>query len=251
MKGIGKTYRHKHFASDILKIMETINIDSSEREPDFLIEEANLEDASSIAHVQKESWLAIYPNEEHDITPEDILSKNFESEERIEKRIVRLKAEGNHSKTWVVRQKEQVIGYSSAIRGEEANQITHDQPTFPTGKDMPEVEMIRPLRKDSLTAKPPPRVDFHSERIHFKNEPKLSEFEAQQTFNERRLGLIPKIKELITTTPLFQGKEVSAEFAHTGVSSLVCFLEFEKKRFVLKVPLSLTDGNGESHFLKE
>lgn len=39
--------------------------------------------------------------------------------------------------------------------------------------------------------------------------------------------------------------------AHTGVSSLVCFLESEKKRFALKVLLFLTDGNGESRFLKE
>ena len=135
--------------------METINIDSSERKPDFLIEKANPEDTSSIAHVQKESWLAIYPNEEHDITPEDILSKNFESKERIKKRVVRLKAEEGQSKSWVARQEEHVIGYSSDVREEEANHVTYLYL-------MPEVEMTRPVRKDSLTTKPPPRVDFHS-----------------------------------------------------------------------------------------
>ncbi|CAN5189941.1 hypothetical protein BH11PAT4_BH11PAT4_5480 [soil metagenome] len=112
---------------------------------------------------------------------------------------------------------------------------------------METIKISSTQERDPSTAEP----ISQEARVHFKNEPRLSEFEAQQSFNERRLKLIPQITNLIATTPLFSGMEVSAEFAHTGVSSLVCFLDTEAGRSVLKVPLSLVDGNGESRFLGE
>jgi len=95
----------------------------TEKEPEINIEAATVEDAAAIAHIQKEGWLATYPNEEHGITEEDILSKDFESEERIQRRIERLKAEGETTQTWIARQSGRVIGYSSAVRGDEINKV--------------------------------------------------------------------------------------------------------------------------------
>lgn len=88
-------------------------------------------------------------------------------------------------------------------------------------------------------------------QIHFKNQPHLSTLEAQATFNERRRTLAAQLEGLIAASPIFQGKPVVGEFAAAGVSSLVCFLTCEDATFVLKVPLSLTDGNGEAHFLRQ
>ena len=47
------------------------------------IEVASPEDAEAIANIQKETWLATYPNEEYGITEDDIKSKEFTSEKRI------------------------------------------------------------------------------------------------------------------------------------------------------------------------
>jgi ribosomal protein S18 acetylase RimI-like enzyme len=167
---------------------------------EFCISPATLEDAAAIAHIQHEGWLATYQNKEYNITADDILSKNFESAERLQKRVDRLSKEGETAQTWIARENGLVIGYSSALKGEDKNKITsvylllehqgkgvgtqllqhalewlggdkditlgvvpyntaaihfyekfgfqlgdpitHDEPTFSTGKDMPEVEMI-------------------------------------------------------------------------------------------------------------
>ncbi|HSI21083.1 MAG TPA: aminoglycoside phosphotransferase family protein [Verrucomicrobiae bacterium] len=90
-----------------------------------------------------------------------------------------------------------------------------------------------------------------SERIHFKNTPRLLEHEADQEFNARRLALVPKVERFLEEESLFEGKELSVEFAQTGVSSLVCFVECDGKKYVLKVPLSHTMGEAEALFLKK
>jgi ribosomal protein S18 acetylase RimI-like enzyme len=170
---------------------------------------ATLEDAAAIAHIQHEGWLATYQNEKYNITANDILSKKFESAERLQKRVDRLSKEGETTQTWIARENEQVIGYSSALKGEDTNKITsvyllpeyqgkgvgtqllqhalewlggekditlgvvpynsaaihfyqkfgfqlgdpiiHEEPTFSTGKDMPEVAMILRQKIDMST----------------------------------------------------------------------------------------------------
>jgi len=88
-------------------------------------------------------------------------------------------------------------------------------------------------------------------RVHLVNEPLLSEFAVDQKFNERRANLVPQVRDLIATHELFSDQEVNVEFAHTGVSSLVCFVDAGADRYVLKVPLSLSDGGGsEAEFLR-
>jgi fructosamine-3-kinase len=87
-------------------------------------------------------------------------------------------------------------------------------------------------------------------KIVFNNEPKLSEHEVDQEYNERRLRLSPLIKEFIFNHKRFEGKEVKVNFSHRGVSSVVSIIETPDERVVLKVTLSLNYSSGEGPFLK-
>lgn len=86
--------------------------------------------------------------------------------------------------------------------------------------------------------------------IHFKNQPKLSDSEVDQKFNDRRLSLVTDIEQFISSDERFHGKNVSIEFSQKGVSSLVSFIETEGQKFVLKIPLRVT-AEGEGWFLRE
>ncbi len=86
--------------------------------------------------------------------------------------------------------------------------------------------------------------------IFFKNEPKLSPHEADAKYNERRLNLIPQVRNFITKHPRFNGKEVNINFAQKGVSSLVCIIETSTEKLIFKVHLSIKNALGEGQFLK-
>lgn len=87
-------------------------------------------------------------------------------------------------------------------------------------------------------------------QVTFLNQPKLSEHEVDREFNERRLALVPLIESFILSSDQFKGDEVSVSFSHKGVSSLVCILETDGKKFVLKMPLSLIKNDSEPLFLQ-
>jgi fructosamine-3-kinase len=86
--------------------------------------------------------------------------------------------------------------------------------------------------------------------IVFKNEPKLSEHEVDRKFNERRITLIPFVKDFISNHNLFKDKEINVMFAQKGVSSLVCIIESSNEKLVLKIHLSISHSLGEGQFLK-
>lgn len=87
-------------------------------------------------------------------------------------------------------------------------------------------------------------------KVVFNNEPKLSEHEAQSKFNERRLSLIPLVRDFISTHERFKDKEVNVTFAHKGVSSLISIIEASGEKTVLKIPLRVGNPKGEAQFLK-
>lgn len=88
-------------------------------------------------------------------------------------------------------------------------------------------------------------------RVIFHNEPKLSEHEVQSKFNERRIALVPIIKDFVSTHPKLRDKEVGITFAQKGVSSLVCIIETIEEKFILKIRLRTSNNNlDESQFLK-
>lgn len=89
-----------------------------------------------------------------------------------------------------------------------------------------------------------------NEKITFINKPKLSEHEVQSNFNERRLSLLPLVRDFISNHEMFKNKEVNITFAHKGVSSLVSIIETGSEKIILKIPLSIGYTNGEAQFLK-
>lgn len=171
----------------------------------FEIVIAKPEDAHAIRSVQKLTWLATYPSQEHGITRQDIESKDFESYEKIESTKKRIQDNSSNSNTWVARlENDKIIGFGVATYtdSEIPNQlnamyvlpeyqgigvgaglmraildwfgnekeislgvvqhnkqaisfyqrfgfvvtgerIEHEQPTFPNGVDIPEIEMKR------------------------------------------------------------------------------------------------------------
>jgi hypothetical protein len=90
-----------------------------------------------------------------------------------------------------------------------------------------------------------------SPKIILLNQPRLSGHAADEKYDSRRAKLLPHIQELLSTNDLFSGKEAVVEFAHTGVSSLVCFITADGGKYVLKIPLTSNPAEGEARFLKE
>lgn len=88
------------------------------------------------------------------------------------------------------------------------------------------------------------------QKITFINEPKLSEHEVQSKFNERRISLVPLVRDFISTHERFKDKEVNVTFAHKGVSSLISIIETDGEKIVLKIPLRVGHSKGEAQFLK-
>ncbi len=87
-------------------------------------------------------------------------------------------------------------------------------------------------------------------KVIFKNQPKLSTFEIQNEFNERRLSLIPLIENFIINNDRFNGLEVNITFDERGVGSLVSLVETENEKLILKIPLSKNFPSSEGLFLK-
>ncbi len=87
--------------------------------------------------------------------------------------------------------------------------------------------------------------------VVLRNEPKLSEHDVDQRFNEMKIEFIPYIKLLVSEHDLFKGEEeVGIEFAHKGVSSIIAVIDTPTNKWVLKIPRSKNFSAGEGQFLK-
>lgn len=95
-----------------------------------------------------------------------------------------------------------------------------------------------------------PETPHDLPKILFKNTPTLSQHEKDHEFNEKRLLLVPIIEKYLTENERFRDKEISVNFSENGVSSLVAILETPEEKLVLKIPLTHTPSEGESHFLQ-
>ena len=95
-----------------------------------------------------------------------------------------------------------------------------------------------------------PHPEKQASRIVFKNQPKLSGFEVDKRYDDLRMMLIPHIENFLLTDELFKDKQVSVEFSHYGVSSLLSFITAGEEKCVLKIPLNTTFADGEATFLK-
>lgn len=87
-------------------------------------------------------------------------------------------------------------------------------------------------------------------KITFLNQPKLSEFDIQKGFNEKRLSLVSLIEDVLSKHPLFNGCLLNITFIEKGAGSLVCIIDGNNQKMILKIPLSKTTTQGEVMFLK-
>lgn len=81
------------------------------------------EDARKIIAVQKEIWLATYPNEEYGITIEDINSIDWEDSNRIARWQKNIVENTETNKIWVAKEGDKIVGFCSAIKGKERNRV--------------------------------------------------------------------------------------------------------------------------------
>jgi ribosomal protein S18 acetylase RimI-like enzyme len=75
------------------------------------------EDAAGLARVRRATWLATYPNDEHDITVEDIRAKDFDGPDKIARIEAGLRNPGR-SRTWVAKHQDRIVAYCTASEGD-------------------------------------------------------------------------------------------------------------------------------------
>ncbi len=91
---------------------------------DFRIEDAEPQDVEALRTIVKDSWMRVYPNEEQNITVDDISSIDWYNEEGLEKRRkeIALHADGVH--TWVLKNSEDtVMGFCKVTKTDDKREI--------------------------------------------------------------------------------------------------------------------------------
>jgi ribosomal protein S18 acetylase RimI-like enzyme len=84
-----------------------------------------LGEEKEIASIRKETWLDTYPNEQYGITREDILSKDFDSEMKLQESRGMIKSSGKGSNyIRIAKDGGKIIGFSSGIKRENFNELT-------------------------------------------------------------------------------------------------------------------------------
>jgi len=96
-------------------------IPTPETSQEIVVLRANAEDANAIPQIQKDGWLTTYVNDELGITEADILSKDFDSEDRVN----RWKEAINKpdTATFVAKDGGIPVGFCFVKKGDEFNQL--------------------------------------------------------------------------------------------------------------------------------
>ena len=90
------------------------------------IDDATPDDVYAVRQVQRETWLATYPNEEHGITRDDIAAQFAKDEtpagrQKLENRKESYADPTIH--TWVAKDSDTIIGFCSGKKGDDSNRI--------------------------------------------------------------------------------------------------------------------------------
>jgi hypothetical protein len=94
-----------------------------------------------------------------------------------------------------------------------------------------------------------PTIKSAKPNVILRNEPKLSEHEVDQSFNEMKREFIPYIQEFVAKYDLFKDElEVGITFAHKGVSSLIAIIDTPTNKLVLKIHREKEFSAGEDLF---
>jgi len=93
-------------------------------EEDIVISKAEVGDEVGIAYVAKETWLVTYPNEKLGITKADILSKDFDSAEKLARWVETIKENGLKNRYIIcAKNNGKVIGFCAAGKEENYNEV--------------------------------------------------------------------------------------------------------------------------------
>lgn len=90
-------------------------------QPTFDIAEATANEAKDIFRIQRDTWLATYPNEEIGITAEMIEERFSDMDGRIQK--WKNNIEGGASRIWVIRSEDCIVGFCGVMEGEQFNRL--------------------------------------------------------------------------------------------------------------------------------
>lgn len=90
----------------------------------FSVTPASPEDAAGIAHVRKETWLATYPHPDSGVTVEDILSKQLDSDDQVQRWRKAIEQTDGPRRLWVAKTAAgTIVGYGQGKQREERNEI--------------------------------------------------------------------------------------------------------------------------------
>lgn len=94
-----------------------------EHEPLWRIEFAEPGDSAGITAVQREAWLAMYPDSTIGLTREDIEAVGLGSPERLQKWERRIEEQGEGKRIWRAREGSEIIGFSVAGKTPERHEL--------------------------------------------------------------------------------------------------------------------------------
>lgn len=81
-------------------------------------------DELGIIQLLKETWLATYPNKKYNITREDILKKDWESKERLEKWKKIIAENGKNGVfNFVAKEENKVVGFCQVVKEKDYNEL--------------------------------------------------------------------------------------------------------------------------------
>jgi ribosomal protein S18 acetylase RimI-like enzyme len=99
-------------------------IEKREKLPEIEVVLASEKDAEGIRNVQRDMWIATYPNEEYGITKEDIESKDWDNPARVERWKAIALESSPIRRVWVAKEGERVVGFCAALKEENKNKLT-------------------------------------------------------------------------------------------------------------------------------
>ncbi|HUC20593.1 MAG TPA: GNAT family N-acetyltransferase [Candidatus Polarisedimenticolaceae bacterium] len=84
------------------------------------------EDAAAIYHVQRQTWLATYPNAAHGVTKQDIEAKfplGADAEEAIERKRILLRAQSAGAREWIAKDAGAVVGWAVGLIKQDKHEL--------------------------------------------------------------------------------------------------------------------------------
>lgn len=100
-----------------------MNLEHREVPIGFEVTSARTQDAERLEHIQRESWMATYPNDDISLTKEDLKKKFDNTERRVLRWKDRLETPQEGSQVFVVKERDLIVGFCIVQKGDVANHV--------------------------------------------------------------------------------------------------------------------------------